>query len=187
MRIISGNHKGRRIRPPKNLPVRPTKDMAKEALFNIINNRYYFEDLKVLDLFAGSGGISHEFGSRGTLDVTSVDNNYACIAFINDSAELLEIPLNTIKSDVLKFLDSTNQTFNIIFADPPYAYNIEEFKSIHRAVFENNLLIENGLLIIEHSKFSDLSSFESFETSKNYGGSVFSFFNAPKIKEKADL
>ena len=64
MRIISGKYKGRRIFPPKNLPVRPTTDMSKEALFNVLNNHFSFEGLKVLDLFSGTGNISFEFASR---------------------------------------------------------------------------------------------------------------------------
>ena len=97
MRIISGTYKGRKIIAPTKLPVRPTTDMAKEALFNILNNQYYFDDISVLDLFSGTGNISYEFASRGTEDITAVDNHYACIKFINETAELFEMPIKTIK------------------------------------------------------------------------------------------
>ena len=87
MRIISGLYKGRKIVAPKNLPVRPTTDMSKEALFNILNNQYYFDDISVLDLFSGTGNISYEFASRGTENITAVDSHYDCIKFINQTAE----------------------------------------------------------------------------------------------------
>jgi len=82
MRIISGKHKSRRIQAPKKLPVRPTTDMAKEALFNILNNLYYFNNITVLDLFSGTGNISFEFGSRGTENITAVDAHFGCIKYI---------------------------------------------------------------------------------------------------------
>ena len=88
MRIISGKYKSRRINAPKNLPTRPTTDIAKEALFNILNNKYYFEDLSVLDLFAGIGSISLEFASRGTQKIVSVDKHYGCVKFIDSTSNL---------------------------------------------------------------------------------------------------
>jgi len=176
MRIISGEFKGRRITAPKKLPVRPTTDMAKEALFNILNNRYYFDDISVLDLFAGTGNISYEFTSRGTDSITAVDENFGCIKFINDTAEGLGMPINAIKSDVFKYLESSNQKYDIIFADPPYNFEIELFAKIPHLVFTKTLLVEGGTLIIEHSKHTDLSELEYFDYSKHYGGNAFSFF-----------
>ncbi len=109
MRIISGLYKGRRITAPKKLPVRPTTDMAKEALFNILNNRYYFDGISVLDLFSGTGNICYEFASRGTEQILAVDDNFGCIKFINETAESFEMPINTVKSDVYKFLNQTKK------------------------------------------------------------------------------
>ncbi|OIQ28586.1 MAG: 16S rRNA (guanine(966)-N(2))-methyltransferase RsmD [Bacteroidetes bacterium MedPE-SWsnd-G2] len=176
MRIISGKYKGRRINPPKNLPVRPTTDMAKEALFNIINNLYYFDELSVLDLFAGTGSLSFEFASRGTEQIISVDQNFGCIKFINQMAEEFEMPIQTIKSDVFKFLEKTTVKSNLIFADPPYAFTDEQFAEIVELVFENELLEEDGLLIVEHSKHTKISNIKHFSYDKNYGGNKFSFF-----------
>lgn len=176
MRIISGTHKGRKINPPKKLPVRPTTDMAKESLFNILNNYYYFDDISVLDLFSGTGSISYEFASRGTKQITAVDDNFGCIKFINETAEGFEMPIQTIKSDVFKFLESNKQDYDVIFADPPYAFSVDEFAKIPELVFKNELLHKEGLLIIEHSKHTDLSEIEHYSHSKNYGGCVFSFF-----------
>mgnify|MGYP000285620793 FL=1 len=176
MRIISGLYKSRKIIAPKNLPVRPTTDMAKESLFNIINNLYYFDDISVLDLFAGTGNISYEFASRGTEQITSIDQDFGCVKFINKTTEMFEMPIQTIKSDVFKFLEKTSLQSNIIFADPPYNFTDEQFKKIPQLIFKNNLLLDDGLLIVEHSKHTDLSKLENFSYSKSYGGNMFSFF-----------
>ncbi len=176
MRIISGTYKGRRITAPKKLPVRPTTDMAKEGLFNVLNNKYYFDDIKVLDLFSGTGNISYEFASRGCLDITSVDANFGCIKFISETSDAFEMNIKTIKSDVFSFLEKTNVRYDIIFADPPYDFDLETFSKIPELVFENNLLKTDGLLIVEHSKHTDLSRVDNFSFKKSYGGNVFSFF-----------
>ncbi|WP_339751752.1 RsmD family RNA methyltransferase [uncultured Winogradskyella sp.] len=176
MRIISGLYKGRRITAPKKLPVRPTTDMAKEALFNILNNQYYFDDISVLDLFSGTGNISYEFASRGTEQITSVDDNYGCIKFINETAEAFKMSISTIKSDVFKFLEKSKHKHTIIFADPPYDFEVETFSKIPQLVFQNELLEEEGVLIVEHSKHTDLSHLDHYSHSKSYGGNMFSFF-----------
>ncbi|NNC49461.1 MAG: 16S rRNA (guanine(966)-N(2))-methyltransferase RsmD [Flaviramulus sp.] len=176
MRIISGKYKSRKIVAPKNLPVRPTTDMAKESLFNILNNLYYLDDISVLDLFAGTGNISYEFASRGTEQIIAVDQDFGCIKFINQTAESFEMPIQTIKSDVFKFLEKSTIKSNVIFADPPYSFTNEQFAKIPNLVFSNNLLLDDGLLIIEHSKHTDLSSISNFSYSKSYGGNMFSFF-----------
>ena len=176
MRIISGEFKGRRITAPKKLPVRPTTDMAKEALFNILNNQFYFDDISVLDLFAGTGNISYEFASRGTKQITCVDQDFGCIKFINETAESFEMSIQTIKSDVFKFLAASKQQATIIFADPPYEFSVEEFSKIPELVFGNNLLEDEGVLIVEHSKHTDISNLKNYSYSKSYGGNMFSFF-----------
>lgn len=178
MRIITGLYKSRKIVAPKNLPVRPTTDMAKESLFNIINNHFYFDEISVLDLFAGTGNISYEFASRGTEQITCVDQDFGCIKFINETAKSFDMPIQTIKSDVYKFLEKSTLQTNIIFADPPYDFSDEQFAKIPELVFQKNLLLEDGMLIIEHSKHTNLSHLNHFRYSKSYGGSVFSFFEA---------
>ena len=177
MRIISGKYKSKRIFAPKHLPVRPTTDMAKESLFNILNNRFYFEELAVLDLFAGIGSISFEFASRGTKNITSVDQNTGCIKFLNSINDELQLDLVIIKSDVYKFLKRvSNQKYDIIFADPPYDFEEIKLQNIIDLVFENKMLQENGILIIEHSSHTDLSNSVGYSQSKKYGGNMFSFF-----------
>ena len=176
MRIISGKHKGRKITAPKNLPVRPTTDMAKESLFNILNNLYYFDAVSVVDLFAGTGNISYEFASRGTEQIYAIDANFHCSRFIHHTSKELEFPIKAYKSDVFKFLKTTKITADIFFADPPYDFDIEKFLEIPELIFENELLHEGGVLIVEHSKHTDLSAGKNYHYSKKYGGSVFSFF-----------
>jgi 16S rRNA (guanine(966)-N(2))-methyltransferase RsmD len=176
MRIISGKHKGIRINAPKKLPVRPTTDMAKEALFNILNNNYYFDEVVALDLFSGIGSVSLELASRGVLEVTSVDKHRACSYFLQETANKLKLDLNVINSNVYRFLERNTKQYNIIFADPPYAFSQEQFEKIHQLIFDKNLLSANGMLIIEHSKQTNLSKMPNFIKERKYGGNCFSFF-----------
>jgi 16S rRNA (guanine(966)-N(2))-methyltransferase RsmD len=178
MRIISGKFKGRRLNAPKNLPVRPTTDMAKEALFNILQNGYYFEDLKVLDLFSGTGNISFEFASRGVKDITAIDAHFGCVKFINQINKEFEFSIQTFKSDVYKFLNKTSLKRDIVFADPPYNFPQEDFSKIATTIFHRELLETEGVLIIEHSKQTVLENHPNFSYQKRYGGNVFSFFEA---------
>jgi 16S rRNA (guanine966-N2)-methyltransferase len=176
MRIVAGQFKGKRITAPKKLPVRPTTDFAKEALFNILNNRYDFTELRVLDLFSGTGNISFEFASRGTEDIVSVDAHYECVRFIQRTAEDLQMPIKTVKSDVFKYLGVSQQPYDIIFADPPYNFDLQQMQKLTELCFENKLVTEEGLLILEHSKHLDLTDLDHFDEFRKYGGSVFSFF-----------
>ena len=179
MRIISGKYKGKRLRAPKNLPVRPTTDMAKEALFNILRNQYDFEDISVLDLFSGTGNISFEFASRGTSQIISVDKDYRCVKFISSVSKELGLNIRTFKDSALKFLEKTELKFDLIFADPPYNLPQADFHKIISRVFKQELLKTDGKLIIEHSKHTDLSEAACFVEQRKYGGSVFSFFSTP--------
>ncbi|MFK7032481.1 16S rRNA (guanine(966)-N(2))-methyltransferase RsmD [Flavobacterium oreochromis] len=176
MRIISGKYKGRRLVAPKNLPVRPTTDMAKESLFNILNNYFNFNGLRVLDLFSGTGNISYEFSSRGAENIISVDGDFGCINYIKKTAKEFDMNITPIKSDVFKFLEKNKNNYDIIFADPPYDLDQKNFEKILDLIFENNLLDPDGMLIIEHSKHTKLSHKENFSFEKAYGGSVFTFF-----------
>lgn len=176
MRIILGKKKGKRLIAPAKLPVRPTTDFAKEGLFNVLNNLYYFDEIAVLDLFSGTGNISYEFASRGCDNVVSVDSHNGCIQFISKTAKELDFSITPLKSDVYDFLKRTNQTFDIIFADPPYDLPKEKFSEIVAIVFQRKLLNQGGVLIIEHSKHTDIADTHHFSYDKRYGGSVFSFF-----------
>ncbi len=177
MRIISGKYKGKRLIAPKNLPVRPTTDMAKEALFNILRHQYDFEEISVLDLFAGTGNISFEFASRGTPKIVCVDKDYRCLKFIGSVSEELGLNIHTFKDDAFRYLEKVQMKFDVIFADPPYQLAVTEFSKIVTRVFSRGLLQPEGVLIIEHSKHTDLSELPYFEEQRKYGGSVFSFFS----------
>jgi len=176
MRIISGIHKGRRLQAPKNLPVRPTTDFAKEGLFNILSHQLYFPEVTLLELFSGTGNISFEFASRGTNSITAVDAHFGCVKYISKIADELEMNITPIKSDVFKFLEKHKGTYSVVFADPPYSLTDDKFKSLIELVFSNGILEENGMLIVEHSKHTDLSTIPQFIEQRKYGGSVFSFF-----------
>jgi len=176
MRIISGKHKGRRLSAPKNLPVRPTTDMAKESLFNILNNYYYFDTISVIDLFSGTGNISFEFASRGTQEIYAIDAHFNCIKYITSTSKKLDLNINTYKSDVYKFLEKTPLKVDVIFADPPYGFETEQFLTIVDLVFARKLLRDGGVLILEHSKHTDVSEHAKHSYDKRYGGNVFSFF-----------
>ena len=186
MRIISGKYKGRRLSPPKNLPVRPTTDMSKEALFNVLNNHFNFSGLKVLDLFAGTGNISYEFASRGCDNITAVDGDFGCIKFIKQTANEFDFTITAIKSDVMKFLEKNTSSYDIIFADPPYGFDQETFENIVKIVFERELLQEDGMMVIEHSKYTKMTELDNFSFQKGYGGSFFSFFELNQNEEEVD-
>ncbi|HSP40154.1 MAG TPA: RsmD family RNA methyltransferase [Gillisia sp.] len=177
MRIISGRHKGKKITAPKKLPIRPTTDFAKEALFNILNNRFHFNELVVVDLFSGSGNIAYEFGSRGAGPITAVDENVECVKFITKISGELDLDITAIKSDVFKYLEKAPVKADVIFADPPYDFDVDALSRLVATTFEKDLLQEEGALIIEHTKRIDLSHLDHFKELRKYGNSVFSFFS----------
>ena len=175
MRIIGGSLKGLRLNPPKKLPVRPTTDLAKEALFNILLNQIEFDDIKVLDLFSGTGNISLEFASRGAKEVISVDRSIQCIHYLKDTARQHKLEqIKTFKADVLKYLQLETEQYDLIFADPPYDLN--QIPEIPKIIFEKKLVAPGGLLIVEHQSMQNLSQHPDFVEQRKYGHSSFSFF-----------
>jgi len=179
MRIIGGILKGLRLNPPTNLPVRPTTDMAKEALFNILLNKIEFEGIKVLDLFSGTGNISLEFASRGASEVVAVDRSVQCIHYLNDTSKQHKLTqIKTFKADVLKYLQIETQQYDVIFADPPYDLN--QIPEIPKIIFDKKLLLPGGLLIVEHQSLQNLSNHPAFTEQRKYGHSSFSFFQSPE-------
>ena len=173
MRIVAGTHKGRKINPPNNLTVRPTTDRAKEALFSIIDSRYFFTGKNMLDLFSGTGNIAFEFTSRGTEESLAVDNNVNCIEFITATAKSYNLNVSTIESDGLKFIQNCKKNFDFIFADPPYNYR--EYQKLKNVIIDRNLVKKDGLLIIEHDKETDFND-NNVELRK-YGTVHFSIFS----------
>ncbi len=176
MRIISGALKGRRFSPPKSFSARPTTDIAKESLFNVLNNRIDFEEQCVLDLFAGTGSISYEFASRGCEDITAVELNYKHFRFIKSMLKdlNLEKEISLIRADVFKYLEKCGLTYSLVFADPPF--DLKNFDSIPDLFFEQNLLKEDGLFILEHSDKKNFEEHPNYQEVKKYGKVHFSFF-----------
>ncbi|MDY5969509.1 MAG: 16S rRNA (guanine(966)-N(2))-methyltransferase RsmD [Bacteroidales bacterium] len=175
MRIIAGTLKGRRLNPPENLPVRPTTDMARESLFDILNNYVDYEECDVLDLFAGTGAVSMEFVSHGVKAVTAVDQNAACVDFIKRSAQLFKAEnLHVVRSDVFALLKKAYMKFDIVFADPPY--DLETLPELPNLVFEKELLKPEGIFILEHSKAHTFEDHPRFWQHRRYGKVNFTFF-----------
>ncbi len=176
MRIIGGSHRGRMITPPKGLPVRPTTDFAKEALFNILTNQVDISEIQVLDLFSGTGHISLEFASRGCKHISSVDKNFKCIGFLKSVSKELNFDISPVKEDVFDFLKTCHSSFDLIFADPPY--DLDNIEEIHALVFGKELLKPGGMLIIEHGAKTKLGELKGFTQHRKYGNVNFSFFSA---------
>lgn len=175
MRIIAGSHKGRIIHTPNNLPVRPTTDMAKESLFNILRNLIDFEGKAVLDLFSGTGSIAFEFVSRGCEQVVAVDQNRNCAEWIRKAAGQFNMDnLSVQQSESFKFIARNFRSFDIIFADPPY--DMENIEEIPDAVFSSNILKPEGWLVVEHSRRIDFSVSPHFYDHRKYGKVNFTFF-----------
>lgn len=175
MRIISGELKGRHIAESKGFKGRPTTDFAKESLFNYLNNYYFFDKIKVLDLFSGTGSISFEFASRGCKQIELIENDFKNYKLIVDSINELNIKtIRPIKTDVFKFLDNCYPGYDVIFADPPY--ELKGIEVIPDKVMERELLNENGMFVMEHSKQYHFQHHKSFKEERKYGAVHFSVF-----------
>jgi 16S rRNA (guanine(966)-N(2))-methyltransferase RsmD len=176
MRIISGKYGGRRINPPSNMPhTRPTTDVAKEGLFNILQTRVQLDGANTLDLFGGTGCISYELASRGATQLTIVEKDNQMLDFIKTNIENLKIE-NTqlVRMDVFQYLNSCTQQYDIIFAGPPYALNTID--DLPRMIVERKLISPEGYFILEHTPRNNYENFAGFSFQRNYGATVFSFF-----------
>jgi 16S rRNA (guanine(966)-N(2))-methyltransferase RsmD len=178
MRIISGEFGGRKISPPPNMPnTRPTTDIAKEGLFNILQHRIELDGIKTLDLFGGTGSISYELASRGAADLTIIEKDAAMYEFIKKNMEMLKVEnYRVLRLDVFSYLASCDEKFDFIFAGPPYALGaIDELPKI---IVEKELIAEEGFFVLEHTPRNTYEKFPGFNFQRNYGTTVFSFFNA---------
>ncbi|MDQ6814862.1 MAG: 16S rRNA (guanine(966)-N(2))-methyltransferase RsmD [Bacteroidota bacterium] len=176
MRIISGEFRGRKINPPANMPhTRPTTDIAKEGLFNILQHRIALDGIKTLDLFGGTGSITYELASRGAAELTIIEKDAAMHNFIKKNLEMLQVEnAKVLRVDVFSFLSTCTEQFDFIFAGPPYALGaIDELPKI---IVEKKLIAENGYFVLEHTPRNDYEKFEGFSFSRNYGTTIFSFF-----------
>ena len=180
MRIISGKLKGRRLTPPTNISARPTTDFAREGLFNVLLHRIDFEETTALDLFAGTGSVSLELISRGCKNVTAIELNERHCAFIRKACAELKIDnLLLIKSDAFRFIDKTRHQYDLIFADPPY--DLPKLTEIPDLILKNNLLTDDGLLILEHSVKNNFAEHPNFVEQRHYGNVYFSFFEKKSL------
>jgi len=167
------------IHPPKNFKARPTTDFAKENLFNILNNNFDFSDIKVLDLFSGTGSISYEFASRDCISVISVESNFKHQLFIKKTIEEFGMQqVRSIKSDVFRYVKTCREKFDIVFADPPY--DLKEIAGIPDFIFEHEILNDSGWLIVEHGDKTNFSKHPAFIELRKYGGVNFSIFETYK-------
>ena len=175
MRIISGKFGGRRIMPPRNITARPTTDMAKESLFNTLNNKIDFEDIDVLDLFAGTGGVGLEFVSRGARSVVAVEQERIQADFIRKTCAGLGIDnLMLVRGDVFRYLKTTSLRFDLIFADPPYA--LDTLPELPGIVENLHIMKPDGIFVLEHPANYDFSDNPALIDHRQYGKVNFSFF-----------
>ena len=179
MRIVGGEFSGRRFNPPSGIPARPTTDVAKEGLFNTLENMMDLEDIKTCDIFGGTGSISYELASRGAADLTLIERDAVSIQFIKKTAQALGIAdkMHIIKGDVFKFIKQSSDQYDFIFAGPPYA--LQNIDDLPLLVFEKNMLKPQGIFVLEHTPRNDYQHHSRFTRMKNYGTTVFSFFVQP--------
>lgn len=176
MRIITGKYGGLKINPPSKMPyTRPTTDIAKEGLFNIIENNMSLEGIKTLDIFGGTGSISYELASRGAGDLTIVEKDPKMYEFIrNKIAELQIKNCMVIKNEVFRFLENCTDKYDFIFAGPPYA--LKTIDELPRKIREKSLLNKNGWFVLEHTPANNYENEPLFKTVRNYGTTLFSIF-----------
>ncbi|TAE63887.1 MAG: 16S rRNA (guanine(966)-N(2))-methyltransferase RsmD [Bacteroidetes bacterium] len=176
MRIISGKYGGRRIKPPAHMPyTRPTTDLAKEGLFNMLQSRLNLDGISTLDLFGGTGAISYELASRGAEKLVMVEKDAQMAAFIQQNIQLLKIDNATLlRADIFTYLASCTETFDFIFAGPPYAlHTIDDIPTI---IVQKKLIQPGGFFVLEHTPRNNYETFEGFVIARNYGTTIFSFF-----------
>lgn len=176
MRIISGKWGGRRISPPAQMPhTRPTTDIAKEGLFNILQNRMDFEGVNTLDLFGGTGCISYELASRGAAQLTIIEKDPIMHAFIKKNADMLGMEnYKVLKMDVFAYLQSCEESFDFIFAGPPYA--LGTIDELPKMIVAKKMIREGGFFVLEHTPRNNYEKFDGFSFQRNYGTTLFSFF-----------
>ena len=176
MRIIAGEMGGRKIVPPSKMPhTRPTTDVAKEGLFNIITNNLEIDRLKTLDLFGGTGSITYELASRGASDLTIVEKDGVMYEFIKKTAFGMRIEnLRILKMDVFRYIEQCEERFDFIFAGPPYA--LQNIDDLPRLIFTKNMVKPGGWFILEHTPRNNYAKFPFYKTERNYGSTIFSIF-----------
>jgi 16S rRNA (guanine(966)-N(2))-methyltransferase RsmD len=188
MRIISGKYSGRFFQPPKKMPARPTTDIAKQGLFNILQNQFDFDEIHFLDLFGGTGSISYEAASRGCEYSHTIEIDTKLVQFIKSNFELLQLPktCQVFKMDIFKYLQTATEQFDLIFAGPPYP--LPNLNTIPDKVFDAKVLKENGWFVLEHNPNHNFDNHPNFFKKRNYGSTIFSIFTneAKNVVNKTD-
>ncbi len=183
MRVISGKFKSRPFHPPQNIPTRPTTDFAKTGLFNILTNNFEFTEVSFLDLFAGTGSLSYEFASRGCERIVSVERDNKCADFINKMKKEWNLPIDLLKMDVFRFINSCTEKFDLVFAGPPYALeNIDELPEL--ILTTKKLLKPDGWFILETSPKHLFNTHPNLVRLKIYGETHFHIFTAEPVPIK---
>jgi len=176
VRIISGIFRGKHIHPPGNFKARPTTDFAKESLFNILSHRYTIEGMDILDLFSGTGSITYEFASRGARSVVAVEMAAVHYDFIKETCRSMQLEqVSVLRSDVFKYIKKPVQSFDIIFADPPYDH--QDLPALPDLIFATEILREQGLFILEHPGNYSFTAHPNFLQHRKYGGVNFTIFS----------
>jgi len=175
VRIISGKYKGKQLTPPPGFKARPTTDFAKEALFNILENNFDIEGISVLDLFAGTGSISFEFASRGARRIATVEKDSSNFKYIRRMLETMDmVQVNPVRSDAFKVIRNPWESYDLVFADPPY--DLKGLETLPGLILESSLLEEDGWLILEHPSKLKFNEVKGIFDHRNYGNVNFSFF-----------
>lgn len=177
MRVSAGSLKGRTFYPPADhWPTRPTTDISRTALFNILANLIDFEETKMLDLFGGTGAHCYEMISRGCMDATYVDKFKPAVFFVQEKAKAwkIEEQIKIVHSDYLLYLQQCREEYDYIFAGPPY--ELVKLEEIPDRLFESKLLKDEGLFVLEHNPKFSFESHPNFSQVRNYGQTYFSFF-----------
>lgn len=183
MRIITGKYKGKHFEVPRSFKARPTTDFAKENLFNVLRAYVDFEETRALDLFAGTGSITLELLSRGCPEVVSVERDRQHYAFVRAAVEHCtasdaDVRVRVLNADALRIIAKSNERFDLVFADPPYA--LRELSELPERVMASGLLKPGALFVLEHGKEHDFSSRPEFLEHRAYGSVNFSFFRKPE-------
>lgn len=175
MRIITGKYKGKRFDVPHSFKARPTTDFAKENIFNVLRAYVDFEETRVLDLFAGTGSITLEFLSRGCPEVCCVERDRQHFAFITSCLRSLsDSAARPVCGDALRFIERATRSYDLIFADPPYA--LHELPELPDRVLGSALVAPGSLFVLEHGKTNDFSTHPCFVEHRAYGSVNFSIF-----------
>jgi len=176
MRIISGQWGGRKINPPAKMPhTRPTTDIAKEGLFNVLANNREIEGMKTLDLFGGTGCISYELASRGANNLAIVEKDPQMFAFIEKNLETLGVEnYRMYKLDVFRYIEQCHEKFDFIFAGPPYA--LATIDDLPLRIFEQKMLYIGGWFVLEHTPRNEYKNNPFFRAERKYGTTIFSIF-----------